>query len=57
MRFRTPFAVAMAAMLLAAVPGTGSLAQTVTLKLHHFVPTQSNQQKFWFEPWAKKLRS
>jgi len=47
----------MAAMLLAAVPGTGSLAQTVTLKLHHFVPAQSNQQKFWFEPRAKKLRS
>ena len=25
------------------------------LKLHHFVPAQANQQKFWFEPWAKKL--
>ena len=24
-------------------------AQQVTLKLHHFVPAQSNQQKFWFE--------
>ena len=55
MRFRTPFAAAIAAMLFAAIPGTGSLAQTVTLKLHHFVPAQSNQQKFWFEPWAKKL--
>ena len=32
-----------------------ALAQQVTLKLHHFVPAQSNQQKFWFEPWAKKL--
>ncbi len=55
MRFRTPFAAAIAGMLFAAIPGTGSLAQTVTLKLHHFVPAQSNQQKFWFEPWAKKL--
>jgi TRAP-type C4-dicarboxylate transport system substrate-binding protein len=55
MRFRTPFAAAIAAMLFATIPGTGSLAQTVTLKLHHFVPAQSNQQKFWFEPWAKKL--
>ncbi len=36
------------------VAGT-ALAQQVTLKLHHFVPAQSNQQKFWFEPWAKKL--
>src|SRR4029077_5900422 len=55
MRFRTPFAAPIAAMILAAIPGTGSLAQTVTLKLHHYVPAQSNQQKFWFEPWAKKL--
>ncbi|HET6926272.1 MAG TPA: C4-dicarboxylate ABC transporter, partial [Hyphomicrobiaceae bacterium] len=55
MRFRTPFAAAIAAMILAAIPDTGSLAQTVTLKLHHYVPAQSNQQKFWFEPWAKKL--
>jgi TRAP-type C4-dicarboxylate transport system substrate-binding protein len=30
-------------------------AQQVSLKLHHYVPAQSNQQKFWFEPWAKKL--
>src|SRR3954464_13703142 len=37
-------------------PATGvALAQQVTLKLHHFVPAQSNQQKYWFEPWAKKL--
>ena len=55
MRFRTPLAAAIAAMILAAIPDTGSLAQTVTLKLHHYVPAQSNQQKFWFEPWAKKL--
>jgi TRAP-type C4-dicarboxylate transport system substrate-binding protein len=55
MRFCTRFAAALAALLLAGVPGTGSLAQTVTLKLHHYVPAQSNQQKFWFEPWAKKL--
>ena len=55
MRFRTPFAAAIAGMLFAAIPGTGSLAQQVTLKLHHFVPAQANQQKFWFEPWAKKL--
>src|ERR1051325_741161 len=32
-----------------------ALAQQVTLRLHHFVPAQSNQQKYWFEPWAKKL--
>jgi TRAP-type transport system periplasmic protein len=30
-------------------------AQQVTLRLHHFVPAQANQQKYWFEPWAKKL--
>lgn len=30
-------------------------AEQITLKLHHFVPAQSNQQKYWFEPWAKKL--
>jgi len=55
MRFSASVAVALAALVLAAVPGTGGLAQTVTLKLHHYVPAQSNQQKFWFEPWAKKL--
>jgi TRAP-type transport system periplasmic protein len=47
------------AVLLAAAlggPGAGTaLAQQVTLKLHHFVPAQSNQQRYWFEPWAKKL--
>ena len=32
-----------------------ALAQQVTLKLHHFVPAQSKQQKDWFEPWARKL--
>lgn len=55
MRFRTLLAAAIGAIWLAAMPGTASLAQTVTLKLHHYVPAQSNQQKFWFEPWAKKL--
>jgi TRAP-type C4-dicarboxylate transport system substrate-binding protein len=43
------------ATILAATSGTAALAQQVTLKLHHFVPAQANQQKFWFEPWAKKL--
>jgi TRAP-type C4-dicarboxylate transport system substrate-binding protein len=38
-----------------AASSTAALAQQVTLKLHHFVPAQANQQKFWFEPWAKKL--
>jgi TRAP-type C4-dicarboxylate transport system substrate-binding protein len=33
----------------------GARAQEVTLKLHHFTPAQANQQKYWFEPWAKKL--
>ena len=28
---------------------------TVTLKLHHFVSAQSNQQRYWFEPWGKKI--
>jgi TRAP-type C4-dicarboxylate transport system substrate-binding protein len=37
------------------LPSGAALAQQVTLKLHHFVPAQSNQQKYWFEPWAKKL--
>ena len=30
-------------------------AQAVSMRLHHFVPAQSNQRKYWFEPWAKKL--
>jgi TRAP-type C4-dicarboxylate transport system substrate-binding protein len=55
MRFRSPFAAVVATMLFAATSSTGTLAQQVTLKLHHFVPAQSNQQKYWFEPWAKKL--
>jgi TRAP-type transport system periplasmic protein len=55
MRFRFPFTAALLGAMLAALSSTGSRAQQVTLKLHHFVPAQSNQQKFWFEPWAKKL--
>src|SRR4029450_2093810 len=39
---------------LLATPHIARAAQ-VTLRLHHFVPAQSNQQKYWFEPWAKKL--
>lgn len=27
----------------------------VTLKLHHFLPAQSNAHKFWLEPWARKV--
>ena len=46
--------VVLLAAAIGPVAGT-ALAQQVTLKLHHFVPAQSNQQKFWFEPWAKKL--
>lgn len=47
-------AVLLTVALGAPMAGT-ALAQQVTLKLHHFVPAQSNQQKYWFEPWAKKL--
>jgi len=52
MRLRYLFA---AAIVAAAASDTAVLAQQITLKLHHFVPAQANQQKFWFEPWAKKL--
>jgi TRAP-type transport system periplasmic protein len=52
MRLRYLFA---AAIVAAAASDTAALAQQITLKLHHFVPAQANQQKFWFEPWAKKL--
>jgi TRAP-type transport system periplasmic protein len=35
---------------------TGARAQdVVTLKLHHFLPAQSNAHKFWFLPWAEKV--
>jgi TRAP-type transport system periplasmic protein len=31
-------------------------AQTpLVLKLHHFLPAQSFEQKFWFLPWAEKV--
>ena len=46
--------VVLLAAAIGPVAGT-ALAQQITLKLHHFVPAQSNQQKYWFEPWAKKL--
>ena len=55
MRLRYLFAAAIVATMVAAASSTTTLAQQVTLKLHHFVPAQANQQKFWFEPWAKKL--
>jgi TRAP-type transport system periplasmic protein len=56
MRFRYPLAGTLLAAIIAALTASGTLAQEVTLKLHHFVAAQSNQQKFWFEPWAKKLQ-
>jgi TRAP-type transport system periplasmic protein len=55
MQLRYAFAVALAAVVVTAASVSAPRAQQVTLKLHHFVPAQSNQQKFWFEPWAKKL--
>src|SRR5947209_14679028 len=55
MRLGYLFAAATVATAVAAASTTPTLAQQVTLKLHHFVPAQSNQQKYWFEPWAKKL--
>src|SRR2546422_1065483 len=55
MRLRYLFATLIVTTMAAAASSTGALAQQVTLKLHHFVPAQANQQKFWFEPWAKKL--
>ena len=43
-------------LCLPAIWTRGALAQpAVTLKLHHFVSAQSNQQKYWFEPWGKKI--
>lgn len=30
-------------------------AAQVTLKIHHFLPAQSNAHKFWLEPWARKV--
>lgn len=40
----------------ALISGTGAKAQAaVTLKLHHFLPAQSNAHKFWFLPWAEKV--
>jgi TRAP-type transport system periplasmic protein len=48
----TGAAVAAPALLTA----TGARAQAVvTLKLHHFLPAQSNAHKFWFLPWAEKV--
>src|SRR4051794_3497278 len=44
-----------AAISLPLILSGAAIAQQITLKLHHFVPAQSNQQKYWFEPWAKKL--
>ena len=54
-------AVALALGLAAFVTGplaiSSATAQTpmVTLKLHHFLPAQSNQHRDWFVPWAKKI--
>jgi TRAP-type C4-dicarboxylate transport system substrate-binding protein len=52
---RRQFSKAMAAATATfAVPHIARAAP-ITLRLHHFVPAQSNQQKYWFEPWAKTL--
>jgi TRAP-type transport system periplasmic protein len=56
MRFRyAVVAAALVVLLFGVAASLEARAQQVTLKLHHYVPAQSNQQKFWFEPWAKKL--
>jgi TRAP-type transport system periplasmic protein len=55
MRFRYPVVAALVGLLVAVAASPETRAQQATLKLHHFVPAHANQQKFWFEPWAKKL--
>jgi len=55
MRLRTLLVATIVATTVTAASSTGTSAQQVTLRLHHYVPAQSNQQKFWFEPWAKTL--
>jgi len=44
-----------------AMPFASSLAQAqaepVTIKVHHFLGTQSNAHKFWIDPWAKRVEA
>ena len=39
----------------AVVTGRAAAQPAVTLKLHHFLSAQSNQQKYLLEPWGKKI--
>src|SRR3954468_18111223 len=53
---QTPLSIlVISAGLLLISSGLCLAQQQITLKLHHFVPAQTNQQKYWFEPWAKKI--
>lgn len=46
---------ALLAAVLACLPGQAQAQPQVTLKVHHFLPAQSNAHKFWLEPWARKV--
>lgn len=45
------------AAALAAMAGTGALAQEVTLIMHHFLPPVANAHKAMLAPWAERVES
>ena len=53
---RTRMAIG-AAALLAVVMSVSAAAQTIELKIHHFLPAGSPAQKVLIEPWAQEVES
>jgi len=51
MKTRFKFLLTAAALAL----GTGALAQSVTLKVHHFLPAGSAAQTMFIKPWCDKI--
>ncbi len=52
--FNRPFFAIAAGAVLASFSGAAS-AQTVTLKIHHFLPSNSTAQRQLIEPWCEKI--
>ena len=44
-------------LLIGPLGSTPSLAQEVTLRVHHFLPPPSTTHKDFIEPWARKVEA
>lgn len=52
---RHTVSAALAATALLSLPGTASAQETVTLKVHHFLPAGAYAQTMFIQPWCDKI--